>query len=58
MAANLKVWGAFKQEDIMTYRDKDCFASPCDGTVGVLHHTPWILALDDSMKTFMATKLQ
>lgn len=46
------VWEHHKEEDIMTYRDKS-HVSLVDGTVAAIHHTPWVEALDDSMKCYM-----
>lgn len=48
-------WEHHKEEDILKYRDKS-FESPCTGTKAPIHHTTWLEALDDSMKTFLATK--
>ena len=54
-AKHFKVWEHHKEESIVGYRDK-AFESPCTGTMAPLHHTPWIEALDDSMKTFLESK--
>ena len=48
-------WEHHKEEDILKYRDKS-FESPCTGTKAPIHHTTWLQAMDDSMKTFLATK--
>ena len=47
-----KEWEHDKDADILRYRDK-AFRSPITGTMSPVHHTPWIEALDDSMKTFL-----
>ncbi len=48
-------WEHHKEESITGYRNKS-FASPCTGTVGPVHHTPWWDELDDSLATFLRTK--
>ena len=48
-----KVWKKDKQKSILAYRDEDHFKSPVTGTKSPRHHTPWIEALDDSMKAFL-----
>ena len=50
-----KEWEHDKVDSITGYRDK-AFKSPCTGTVPPVHHTPWLEAMDDSMKTFLAVK--
>ena len=50
-----KEWEHDKVNSIVGYRDK-AFKSPCTGTMAPVHHTPWLEALDDSMKTFLAVK--
>lgn len=45
-------WEHHKDEDIITYRDQS-FASKFTGTPSPIHHTNFMLALDDSMETFM-----
>ncbi|MCB1882883.1 MAG: NAD(P)/FAD-dependent oxidoreductase [Geminicoccaceae bacterium] len=47
-----KEWEHDKDADIVRYRDK-AFRSPITGTMSPVHHTPWIEALDDSMRTFL-----
>ena len=54
-AAMFKHWEHLKEESILGYRDH-AFHSPCNGTQAPVHHTPWFKALDDSMRTFLATK--
>jgi trimethylamine monooxygenase len=55
MVADLfKHWEHHKEEDILTYRNKS-HKSPCTGTEGPVHHTPWIEAMDDSMEAFLAS---
>ena len=51
-AEMFKEWEHDKEESILGYRDK-AFPSPCTGTMGSMHHTPWFKALDDSMATFL-----
>jgi trimethylamine monooxygenase len=48
-------WEHDKEHSILGYRNK-AFKSPCTGTMAPVHHTPWLEALDDSMKTFLAVK--
>jgi trimethylamine monooxygenase len=50
-----KEWEHDKVDSIVGYRNKS-FKSPCTGTVGPVHHTVWLEAMDDSMKTFLAVK--
>lgn len=50
--AHFKTWEHHKEEDITGYRDRS-FTSPCTGTAGPVHHTPWWRALDDSLSTFL-----
>lgn len=46
------VWKGHKYEDILTYRDQS-FASIFTGTQSPIHHSNFMVALDDSMETFM-----
>ena len=48
-------WEHDKENNILTYRDKS-FSSPVTGSVGPSHHTTWLEAMDDSMKTYLSTK--
>ena len=48
-----KKWEHDKEESIVGYRDI-AFKSPCDGTQATVHHTPWLKAMDDSMRTFLS----
>ena len=57
IAQDFKDWEHHKEEDIMTYRDKS-FSSPVTGTQSPLHHTAWAEAMDDSMKTYLTTKMK
>src|SRR4029078_12201279 len=50
-----KEWEHDKGDSIVGYRNK-AFKSPCTGTMAPVHHTPWLEAMDDSMKTFLAVK--
>lgn len=49
---NFYDWEHDKEASILGYRDKS-FASPCTGTVGPSHHTPWLQAMDDSLADFL-----
>jgi trimethylamine monooxygenase len=55
VAKDFKDWEHYKEENILTYRDHS-FTSPVTGSVAPVHHTTWLEAMDDSMKTFLATK--
>jgi len=46
-------WEHHKDENIVTYRDRAGFQSPCTGTESPAHHTDWWRALDDSMDTYV-----
>ena len=48
-------WEHDKEHSILGYRNK-AFKSPCTGTMAPVHHTPWLEAMDDSMKAFLAVK--
>ena len=50
-------WEHDKDDDIATYRDK-AFVSPITGTQAPVHHTPWLSAMDDSMKSFLSAKAE
>jgi trimethylamine monooxygenase len=52
-----KEWEHDKGDSIVGYRNK-AFKSPCTGTMAPVHHTLWLEAMDDSMKTFLAVKGQ
>lgn len=49
---HFRTWEHHKQESIIGYRDRS-FSSPCTGSVGPTHHTPWWSELDDSLATFL-----
>ncbi len=51
---HFKTWEHHKEESITGYRDRS-FSSPCTGTVGPVHHTPWWDEPDDSLTTFLRT---
>ena len=53
--AHFKTWEHYKEHDILTYRD-EAYTSPVTGSQAPVHHTAWYQALDDSMKTFLATR--
>ena len=48
-------WEEDKHADLLTYRDKS-FVCKFTGTKSPIHHSAFMDALDDSMKTFMDTK--
>lgn len=48
-------WEHHKHENIMGFRDNS-YPSLMTGTMSPKHHTPWIEAMDDSMKTYLAKK--
>ena len=50
-----KEWEHDKEDSIVGYRNK-AFKSPCTGTMAPVHHTPWLEAMDDTMKTFLSVK--
>jgi len=50
--ANFNEWEHNKHDNIMTFRDKS-HKSVLTGNMGTIHHTPWIEAMDDSMKCYM-----
>lgn len=50
-----KEWEHDKEHSILGYRDKP-FVSPCTGTMGTVHHTPWFEAMDDSLACFLGEK--
>lgn len=49
-------WKKDKQEDIMGYRNKS-YPSLLTGTPSPTHHTPWLQALDDSLKSYLFPKI-
>jgi len=46
------IWEGHKHNDILTYRDQS-FASIFTGTQSPIHHSNFMVALDDSLETFM-----
>jgi trimethylamine monooxygenase len=52
---HFKTWEHHKEESITGYRDRS-FSSPCTGTVGPVHHTPWWDEPDDSLAAFLRTE--
>jgi len=46
------IWEGHKHSDILTYRDQS-FASIFTGTQSPIHHSNFMVALDDSLETFM-----
>jgi trimethylamine monooxygenase len=45
-------WKGHKAEDIMTFRD-NAYKSVITGTMAPIHHTPWKLALEDTMESYL-----
>ena len=45
-------WKKHKKQNIMTFRD-NAYKSVMTGTMAPLHHTAWVEAMDDSMKTYL-----
>ena len=45
-------WAHYKDEDILTYRDRT-FSSIFTGTMSPSHHTPCMKAFDDSLEAFV-----
>jgi len=46
-------WEHHKEEDIMRFRDNS-YRSLMTGTMSPTHHTTWIEAMDDSLKSYLA----
>lgn len=46
------IWEGHKHSNILTYRDQS-FASIFTGTQSPIHHSNFMIALDDSLETFM-----
>lgn len=57
VAKLLKQWLRDKQENILTYRDRQ-FTSVVTGTRASRHHTAWMDELDDSKERFLATEVE
>ncbi len=55
VAALFKEWKHDKVDSIMGYRDRS-YRSVLTGTMAPQHHTPWMEALDDSLRAFLAVK--
>ncbi len=47
-------WKGHKKANIMTFRDNG-YVSPMTGDTAPPHHTKWVDALDDSMKSYLQT---
>ena len=47
-------WCQDKIENILTYRDK-VYPSVMTGTMGAVHHSPWLSELDDSLERYLST---
>jgi len=45
-------WEHNKHENIMTFRDKS-HKSLMTGTMAPVHHTPWLVAYDDSIDGYV-----
>jgi trimethylamine monooxygenase len=54
IAANFKEWEHHKMHDITTYRNT-AYRSGVTGTMAVVHHTPWMEAMDESMICFLGS---
>jgi len=52
VAELFKQWLGDKKADILGYRNKG-YPSVLTGTVAPPHHTPWMLAMDDSLEDFL-----
>ena len=52
---NFEKWEHDKEHSILAYRD-EAHSSPVTGTKSPVHHTAWWEAMDDTMKTYLATK--
>jgi trimethylamine monooxygenase len=48
-------WEHHKEENIMGFRD-NAYRSLMTGTMAPVHHTPWMKAMDDSMKSYLKAK--
>lgn len=48
-------WKQHKKDSIMTFRDKT-YRSVMTGKLSKPHHTPWLHAMDDSLKTYLKDK--
>lgn len=46
-------WKHDKQENILGYRD-EVYTSVMTGTMAVVHHTPWLNELDDSLERYLS----
>lgn len=47
------LWEHHKRQDIMGFRNQ-VYPSVMTGTIAKPHHTPWLLALDDSLEGYLA----
>ena len=45
-------WKAHKGQDIMGFRDNG-YKSAITGRMAPVHHTPWKVALDDSLESYL-----
>ena len=52
VAELFKEWEHHKEAGILTYRDRS-YPSTITGTMAPVHHTPWMLAMDDSLEAFL-----
>ena len=46
-------WKADKRSNILGYRD-EVYTSVMTGTMAVVHHTPWLAELDDSIERYLS----
>jgi trimethylamine monooxygenase len=51
------LWEHHKAENIMGFRDR-AYKSIMTGTMAPTHHTPWVKAMDDSMKTYLQNEAE
>ena len=57
VAEMFKQWQRDKQRDILGYRNAQ-YRSLLTGTLAPRHHTPWMLALDDSLEAFLGNRAE
>ena len=50
-------WEQHKEDDIMGFRD-NCYRSLMTGNRATKHHTPWMLAMDDSLESYLAERIK
>ena len=55
VAEMFKQWKRDKKRDILGYRNQQ-YRSLLTGNLAPVHHTPWMLALDDSLPAFLGNR--